>query len=152
MIVKDIAEFDVKTVTPDADLATAAKLMWDGDCGAIPVVNAERKVVGMITDRDICIAAATRSARPADLQVKDVMSGATYTCSPTDDIRAALKIMREQRVRRLPVVDNDGRLVGILSINDLILASQSRAGSVPTDELFATLKAISAHQHEHVTA
>ena len=85
MIVKNLAAFDVKSCTPDTDLATAAKIMWDCDCGAVPVVNEERKVIGMVTDRDICIAAATRASRPSDVQVRDVMSQEVVSCKSGDD-------------------------------------------------------------------
>jgi CBS domain-containing protein len=146
MVVKELAETDVKAITPDADLATAAKLMWEGDCGAVPVIDGDRKVIGMITDRDICIAAATRSMRAEDIRVRDVMSKATYTCNAKDDVRSALKTMRERRVRRLPVLDNQQRLAGMLSVNDLALAAEIRSGAdVPGEEFLTTLKAISEH-------
>src|SRR3989337_639297 len=102
MIVKNLAAFDVKSCSPDTDLATAAKIMWDCDCGVVPVVNDERKVVGMVTDRDICIAAATRAVRPSDIQVRDVMSGDVAACGIGDDVHVALTTMKERRVRRLP--------------------------------------------------
>jgi len=124
MTVQEVLTPNVKTCTADTDLAIAAKIMWDGDCGTVPVVNYERKVVGMITDRDICIAAATRATSPANICVRDVMSGRVYTCSPDDEVLRALKIMKEQRVRRLSVVDRDQRLVGILSLNDLVARAE----------------------------
>ena len=148
MVVKELAQTDVKTCAADANLAAAAKIMWEEDCGAVPVVDADRKVIGMITDRDICIAAATRSARPEDLRVIDVMSKATYTCNAKDDVRVALKTMRDRRVRRLPVLDNQQRLAGMLSLNDLALAADLSTGAkVPGDEFLFTLKAISEHPH-----
>jgi CBS domain-containing protein len=153
MLVKDLAEFDVKVCTAETDLASAAKIMWDGDCGVVPVVDGDRKVIGMITDRDICMAAATRAARPADVRVGDVMSGATYTCHAKDDVRTALKAMRDRRVRRLPVLDAQQRLAGILSLNDLALAAECRSGAdVPGEEFLSTLKAISAHARAKVPA
>ena len=73
MRVRELQTSDVKTVRPDTDLAAVAKLMWDGDCGAVPVVTDDREVVGMITDRDICIATATRSKAPAEIRASEVI-------------------------------------------------------------------------------
>jgi CBS domain-containing protein len=153
MTVRDLAEFDVKACSPDADLASAAKIMWDGDCGAVPVVNADRRVIGMLTDRDICIAAATRAAAPPNVQVRDVMSREVASCSVDDDVRTAMKVMRERRIRRIPALDAQGRLAGILSINDLAMRAECRSGAAVPGELFLeTLKAICAHTHEPVPA
>ena len=153
MIVKEILTSDVKSCSADTDLATAAKIMWDGDCGAVPVVNDERNVIGMITDRDICIAATTRSASPADIRVRDVMSGEVHACALGDDVRVALNTMKEQRVRRLPVLDGQQRLAGIISMNDLVMRAECRKGAnVPGEDFLETLKSICAHSREAVTA
>jgi CBS domain-containing protein len=139
----------VKTVGPDTDLAVVAKLMWEGDCGAVPVINAERKVLGMITDRDICIAAATRSKPPAEIRASEVISNnnGIHAVKPDDDVRVALRTMRKHRVRRLPVVDREQRLSGILSINDLAMnTSPSLPDSVPAQEFLETFQAICAHE------
>ena len=153
MTVRDLAEFEVKACHPDSDLASAAKMMWDGDCGAIPVVNAERQVVGMLTDRDICIAAATRAAAPPQIQVKDVMSTEVASCSADDDVKTAMKVMKERRIRRMPVVDAQGRLAGILSINDLAMRADCKSGAaLPGEQFLDTMKAICAHTHQPVTA
>jgi CBS domain-containing protein len=143
MTVKDFLTPDVKSCRADTDLGAVATIMWDSDCGVVPVVNDECNVIGMITDRDICIAAATRSTSPSNLRVKDVMSGDVYSCSPEDDVRTALKVMRERRIRRLPVVDRDERLVGIISMNDLVAGAECRKGAdVPGEEFLDTLKVI----------
>ena len=153
MTVRDLAELDVKSCSPDADLASAAKIMWDGDCGAVPVVNVDGKVIGMLTDRDTCIAAATRAAAPLNIQVKDVMSREVASCTAGDDVRTAMKTMKERRIRRIPVLDAQGRLAGILSINDLAMRAECRSGATVPGELFLeTLKAICAHVHQPVTA
>lgn len=153
MTVRDLANFDVKACSPDTDLASAAKIMWDGDCGVVPVVNEERSVVGMVTDRDICIAAATRAARPSDIQVRDVMSQDVASCGAGDDVHAALKTMKERRVRRLPVVDAEGRLAGIISMNDLVMRAECRSRADVSGETFLdTLRAICAHTREGVSA
>jgi CBS domain-containing protein len=153
MTVRELQTSNVKTVTPDTDLAVVAKLMWDGDCGAVPVITADRKVIGMITDRDICIAAATRSKPPAEIRAGDVIggNGGVHAVKPDDDVRVALRTMRKHRVRRLPVVDQQQQLAGILSINDLAInASPTLPDSVPAQEFLETLQAICAHEKHAV--
>jgi CBS domain-containing protein len=135
------------------DLAAVAKIMWDCDCGTVPVVTEELKVIGMITDRDICIAAATRSTAPGNIRVRDVMVGQVYTCFLEDDVRTVLKAMRARRVRRLPVLDQQQRLVGIISTNDLVARAECRPGAdVPGEEFLATLKSICRHSAAAVAA
>ena len=148
MTVKEIQTSDVKTCGRDTDLATVAKLMWDGDCGAVPVVGDDRRVIGMITDRDICIAAATRARTPSEIRAGDVITGnGIHAVKPDDEVRVALRMMRKHRVRRLPVVDQQQRLTGILSISDLVInASSTLPDSVPAQELLETLQAICAHE------
>jgi CBS domain-containing protein len=146
MVLQDILTPDVKSCRPDTDLAAAAKMMWDGDCGCVPVVDDERHVVGMITDRDICIAAATRSAAPSNIRASEVMQTDVQACRSNDDVRSALQMMRDRRVRRLPVVDQQQRLVGIVSLNDLVAHAECRRGAeVPGEEFLETMKAICAH-------
>ena len=82
--------------------------MWDYDCGALPVVNEAGHVIGMITDRDIAIAAATKRRPAAEIAVSEVISGNVCSCVRDDDIKSALKTMRHEKVRRLPVVKADG--------------------------------------------
>jgi CBS domain-containing protein len=152
MTVKELQTSNVKTVGPDTDLAAVAKLMWDGDCGAVPVVTNERQVIGMITDRDICIAAATRSKSPAEIRAREVIGDkrGVHAVKPDDDVRVALRTMRKHRVRRLPVVDQQQRLAGIVSINDLAINSSSTLpDSVPAQELLETFQAICAHEQQH---
>src|SRR5262245_1021532 len=118
MKVKDLQTTDVQSCGPDTNLSAAAQIMWDCDCGVVPVVDHDKTLLGMITDRDICIATTTRSAAPADIQVRHVMStGNVYSCRPDDDVRTALATMGTHRVRRLPVVERQNQMVGILSIN-----------------------------------
>jgi len=153
MIVKAIAAFDVKSCGPDTDLATAAKIMWDCDCGIVPVVNEERKLIGVVTDRDICIAAATRAARPSDIRVNDVMAREVATCGIDDDVQVALRTMKDARVRRLPVVDAQEHLAGVISMNDLVMRAECRSGAdVPGNAFLEVMKAICAHTHETVAA
>lgn len=146
MKVQEVMSSGVQSCSPDSNLATAARLMWDNDCGALPVA-ADGKVTGMITDRDICIAAAAQNRPLADIAVKEVISGNVYACRPEDDLRYALETMRKQQVRRLPVVDSAGRLHGILSINDLVLKAKrgKKKTGLSYGDVVSTLKAIFAH-------
>src|ERR1700752_2419423 len=102
MKVKDIMTSDVKYCSLDTNLAAAAKIMWEDDCGAVPVTDDRGKVVGVITDRDICIASATRSRTEGEIPVQDVVSQTLHACAPGDDVRTAMDIMKKQQVRRLP--------------------------------------------------
>jgi CBS domain-containing protein len=152
MKVKDLMTTDVKRCSPETNLASAARIMWEGDCGAVPVTDERDHVVGVITDRDICIAAATRPSREGEIPVKDVISKAVYSCAPGDDVRAALDTMKARKVRRLPVVDQGGRLVGIVSIHDIAEQSRNRAGDVSPDSVLDAFIAITAPAQVPVTA
>ena len=152
MTVKELQTSNVRTVSPDTDLAVVAKLMWEGDCGAVPVVTDDRKVIGMITDRDICIAAATRAKPPAEIRAGEVITNhGVHAVKQDDDVRVAMRTMRKHKVRRLPVVDREQRLAGIVSINDLAInASSSLPNSVPAQEFLETFQAICAHEKHAV--
>lgn len=152
MKVKDLMTTDVKRCSPDTNLAAAARIMWEGDCGAVPVTDERGHVVGVITDRDICIAAATRPHTEGEIAVKDVISNAAYTCAPGDDLRAALETMKARKVRRLPVVEQGGRLVGIVSIHDIAEQSRNRTGDLSPDSVLDAFIAITAPPQVPVTA
>jgi CBS domain-containing protein len=147
MKVQDVMTYDVQSCAPETNLATVAMQMWRGDFGAMPVV-AGRKVVGMITDRDICMAAATNHRDPATIRVKEVMSGQLYGCSADTHIRGALKIMRQKQVRRLPIISaEDESLQGILSMNDLALkATTERKAELSAEDVENTLREICTHR------
>lgn len=149
MKVKEVMTAGPRACMPETSLAAAAAIMWENDCGALPVVNVEDKVVGMITDRDICFGATTKSRPPSEVSVGEVTTGKVYACGPEDDIHEALKIMQRARVRRLPVVANDGRLEGIVSMNDLVLRAVDQPdGQTPAlsyADVVETYKAVCAH-------
>ena len=148
MKVQDVMTYDVQSCRPETNLAEAAMQMWRGDFGILPVVADGHKVVGVITDRDICMATATKHRDAANIRVKEVMSGKVYGCSPDTDIREALKIMSEKQVRRLPIIDAyDRTLAGILSMNDIALKAQNiRRAELSEQDVANTLKAICAHR------
>jgi CBS domain-containing protein len=148
MKVEDVMTRDVQTCGPETNLADAAMRMWRNDCGVLPVVSDGGRVVGMITDRDICMAAATKHRDPANIRVSEVTAGKLYSCSPNADIHEALKVMREKQVRRLPIIrSEDGKLVGILSMNDVALREQGGAkAELSAEDIEQTLRGICAHR------
>lgn len=149
MIVKDVMTAGAKACMPETSLADAASLMWENDCGALPVLDVDGKVIGMVTDRDICFGAATKNIAPSEVSVGEVITGKVFACGPGDDIRDALKTMRRERVRRLPVVADDGTLEGVVSMNDVALRAEEKAkGKTPElsyGDVVETYKAICAH-------
>jgi CBS domain-containing protein len=146
MQVKQIMTREIATCRPDTNLAIVAKLMWDRDCGFVPVVDAASKVVGVITDRDICIASATRRLLPEQITAAQAMNRSpVQTAKPDDPIENALSTMKQSQVRRLPVVSDDGLLSGVISMNDIVLAARDKEGPTAAD-IVATLSAICAHR------
>ena len=148
MKIRDIMVKSPKFCEPGCNCAAAIELLWSTGCGALPVVNAEKKVVGIVTDRDICIALGTRNRRPAELKVGEVMTSDVAACRADDDIHDALNTMRLRKVRRLPVVDAAGRLEGILCATDVLLYARHDDGSRPElsyENVIGTLRAIYWH-------
>jgi len=149
MKVKEIMTANPKACTTTTNLAEAASFMWDYDCGILPVVSDEGRVVGLITDRDICIAGATKNRNLSDLAVEEIVTGNVYSCAPEDDVRTALDTMQQRKVRRLPVIAPEGTLEGILSLNDVtFIAKETADKKVPGisfRDLVETFKAVCAH-------
>lgn len=148
MKVRDLMTADAKACGPDDSLNRAAQLMWENDCGAVPVVDDELRVIGMVTDRDICMAAYTQGLPLKQSRVDSAMSKGAYTCAVGDDVTIARKRMSERQVRRLPVVDDEGRLAGIISLSDIAReaererSSKSRRRQVKDTEVVETLGAL----------
>ena len=153
MRIKDVMTREPATCSPTTSLAAAAALMLDKDCGILPVVDDHGKLVGVVTDRDMYIALATRNVLASQMTVGEVARKQVFTCGPDDDVHAALAAMKEHRVRRLPVEGFGRTVVGIVSMNDILLAAGPRK-AVRTDEVVDTFQAICAHHHPtpHVTA
>jgi CBS domain-containing protein len=120
MIVKEVMNREVTTCEPETTLEAAAILMWDNDCGTVAVLDDAGRAIGIITDRDICMAVALQHKAASEIQVQEVMSRQLFTCQPENDIMNALKTMSFQKVRRLPVTNDSGQVEGIISIEDLI--------------------------------
>ena len=151
MGVSQIMRRDVEICEPDDNLASAASRMWDGDFGCLPVVDRAGQVVGMVTDRDICMAALSRGQTLRDIPVSVAMAKKVLSCSPEATLIEAEELMRSGQVRRLPVIDSDAFLVGIISLNDLVRLAENESGrknlDVSAQEITATLAAICApHQ------
>lgn len=152
MQVKEVMTSTPLSCAADTNLAAVTKALWNGDCGSIPVTDASGKVLGVISDRDICVAVGTRNVAAADIRAGDAMSREVYSCEASEDVRTALATMKGRRVRRLPVVDAKGKLAGVISLNDIVLAVGQRPKELSADDVVSTLQAICAHRPARVPA
>lgn len=152
MFVKNVMTTELRTCTPATNVAAAASLMLDGDCGFLPVVD-EEKLIGVVTDRDLFVALATRDRRASELTIAEVAQAPVHTCGPDDTLEAALETMTRHRVRRLPVEGFAGRIIGVVSLNDITRSAGTR-NAVRDGDVTAALRAIGAHHHPapHVAA
>ncbi len=132
MKVKDVMTADPTCCTAETNLQEVAKLMVDCDCGEIPVVdgNETRKPIGVVTDRDIVIRTVAKGQNPLDLTAADCMSEPCVTVKPDTSIEECGKILEANKIRRVPVVDADGRCCGIVAVADIALRA---SGTVTTD-------------------
>lgn len=153
MQVRELMTANPVTCSSSDDLATVAGRMWEWDCGVLPVVDGGQ-IRGVITDRDICMALLFQGKPPAAVTVAEVISGYVYSCSPDDEVSAALRMMRDHQIHRLPVVE-DGRLQGLLSLNDVVLEVRAESGHErrPTyRQVIDALQGICAHRKMPVAA
>jgi CBS domain-containing protein len=125
----------------------AVRIMWERDCGAVPVLDSMGHVSGIVTDRDLCMAAYFQGTPLSQIRLADVMTPQPATCTADSDLAAAERLMQERQIRRLPVVDREGALVGIVSLADVAMAVR-RSGEPPSrpaqfGELFQTVAAVS---------
>lgn len=128
MTASDLMSAPAATCRQDTSLADAAALLRDHDCGFMPVLDANDYVAGVVTDRDLAIAFANAGEPWDQLTAGRAMTGPAHTCLPTDSVADALQTMSHFRVRRLPVVDRQGRLLGVISLDDIARA-HGRAGA-----------------------
>lgn len=150
MRVAKLMHRDVATCRTIDTLARAAQLMWDRDIGCLPVVDEGGHVAGMITDRDVCMAAYTRGVPLTAIPVTLAMSRTVHACLPTDELSTAEHVMTQHQVRRLPVIDDQGNLVGLISLTDVARAA-SKTGVTAT-EVATTLAGICAPRELVATA
>ena len=146
--VMDLMTPQVISIRATDSLSAAAQVMWQQDCGIVPVLAEDgSRVVGVVTDRDICMATWSRNLAPSAILVTDAMSTDLIYCSPNDSVADAETLMRSHQIRRLPVLNGRSELVGILSISDITRAADLGALSqtrldVPVEHVIATLATI----------
>jgi CBS domain-containing protein len=129
------------------NLATVANLMWEHDIGAVPIVGHDGVLRGIATDRDICMAAYTTGRPLTEIVVSEAMASEVRACHATDTLEAAERMMSGWQVRRLPIVDEAGRPIGMLSLNDLALhAASSQPADGATRHVVKTLADIGQHR------
>jgi CBS domain-containing protein len=145
MHVSELMSTGAVSCAPDEPLSCAAQRMWDRDIGWLPVVTARGRVVGVITDRDICMAGYTQGRPLAEIHVDAAMARDVACCMPREDVDAIERRMTARQVRRLPVVDDDEVLVGVITLGDLARASRAR-GSVAAGAVAAVLAGVGEHR------
>lgn len=127
MTAKDLMTPDPASCLGDTPVADAARMMAERDCGQIPVVEGKtRKVVGVVTDRDIVCRAVARNRNPLDLKIESVMSSPAVTVSETSDAEEVTRVMEKHQIRRVPVVNQNGELSGMVSQADIARRRSSR--------------------------
>ncbi len=142
MNVGQLMTSDIWTCNRDDSLESAARVMWERDCGVVPVVDADRRLVGIVTDRDICMATFSKGMAPAEIAISSIALKKVMTVRPDDPVQLAEDCMKTQQLRRLVVVDAENRPVGIVSLNDLARRAGARGNGLTTDEVARTLSAI----------
>src|SRR5262249_35663677 len=146
MRVQEVMAKDPKTCRANDTLVAAARILWDHDCGCVPVVDDQGRPVGIVTDRDACMAAYTRGRRLDEIAVHGAMAKTLFTCRADDGLAQAVALMQQKQVRRLPVGDERGRLCGGLSVADARRAAGE--GRDPHGPVLGALAAIAApRQH-----
>lgn len=147
MKANEIMTETVFSINEDQSLGDAAKLMWEHDCGWLPVLAQDGTVLAAITDRDITMSAYFNGGRLFDIPVSNAQSSSVVTCGETDDINDVESIMQAHQVRRLPVVDEQDKLLGVISLNDIAVAYKSRKNGISAKGLSDTLAAVCSHKH-----
>ena len=149
MNVSSLMVKDVQCCGPESSLESAAMTMWNGDCGSVPVIDSSGATIGIITDRDIAMGSALNHKPLWDITASEVCNNRQlYTCHPGDDIQLALDTMAHRHIRRLPVVDDKRHLVGILSVDDVIMQcdlTNKKEGGLSCEQTVSVLKAVSKH-------
>jgi CBS domain-containing protein len=146
MRIEQIMTKSPRTCLPDHTLGEAAQMMWDGDCGCLPVTagDGSQRLLGTITDRDISMALRFEGSSPRELRVEDAMTKVVRACNPGDPVAEAGAIMCEARVRRLPVVDDSEQVIGLLALADLALEAARQAASEEPELASADIAALLA--------
>ncbi len=152
MQVHDLMKSSPMACSASTNLAEAAAMLWNAGCGALPVVDQKQHVIGILTDRDICICCGTGNRRPSEVTAAQAMTQDVAVCHADDEIHRALKIMRFRKLRRLPVVSPDRTLLGMLSVSELLLYARHDEGSsseLSDEDVMSTLRGIYVHCPPH---
>lgn len=153
MKVEDLMTCPVKTCRTTALLGDAAQVMLEAECGCVPIVDRRGRLAGMLTDRDVCLAVAARHESPWKIPVRDVMSASIVSVPIDAHVEAALVAMKEHRVRRVPIVDEEGHVKGLISIDDAIRNTGLAPGRLPAEAVVDVLRHIcTRHDPEIVGA
>jgi CBS domain-containing protein len=131
MQIRDILTHDVETVSPDTRIQEVARKMKELDIGAVPVCSG-RRLLGMITDRDIAVRAIAEGRDPRETPVSDAMTDQVIFCYQDQDVEDARQLMEQYQIRRLPVVDEQDQLVGIVSLGDIAVRSDDESATGET--------------------
>lgn|SRR5690242_6185108 len=148
MRIDQIMTPEVSTCRQDDSLEHAAQLMWSSDCGCLPVCTSDgaNRVAGLITDRDICMCALFQHKPLSEIRVSEAMSKQVLACKPSDSITSAERVMAQAQIRRLPVLDEQGALVGIVSLSDVAREAEKETAEAQPEisemEVGGTLAAI----------
>ena len=144
MNVAELMTSQTQTCRIEDNLDKIAKVMWEHDCGCVPLVDAEGRIAGIVTDRDVCMAACQMDVPLSRIPATFAAARDVVTVLPDDTIERAEALMREHEIRRLPVVDENRRPVGILSINDIVRSVhiQRRPDGLAPDSVILTLAAL----------
>ncbi|NKE70786.1 CBS domain-containing protein [Candidatus Manganitrophus noduliformans] len=118
---KDIMTQNPSYCSPEEMSVKAARIMRDEDVGIVPVCEEDKKLVGVVTDRDLCLTVVAEERHPREVKVLECMSEDLVTCKPEDDVQKAADLMKEYQVRRIPVVDDQGRILGMIAQADIAL-------------------------------
>lgn len=150
MNVQDIMTTEVATCSPDTNLESIASMMWNKNCGSIPVLNQNGEPIGIITDRDIAMGCALNHKPLWELTANDILGGRqVHLCRASDSVKSSLQQMSQNHIRRLPVIGDDGHLVGMLSLGDIVAYAESEMpGKIPEvsfGETINTLKQVYVH-------
>jgi CBS domain-containing protein len=144
MQVKECMSAPVRVARTVDRLDAAARVMWDGDCGFCPVVDGSGQLVGVLTDRDLCMAAYTQGRSLGEIPVAAAMARTLRACRPEDTVAVALQTMAEIQVHRLPVIDARGMVVGVVSLSDLLRAAMARPAALDANAVLRTLAVVTA--------
>lgn len=144
MNVKDVMTREVRSVRMADRLDAAARLMWEQDCGIAPVVDSSNVLVGVLTDRDLCMATYTQGRPLPEIPVTAAMARMLRTVKPDDSLTSAMAVLQQAQVHRLPVVDARGVLVGLLAVNDLVRMAATRPSTLDATAVVKCLAAIGA--------